>query len=197
MKNDEALVWFRKAAVAGDSRGCVTSAPVLPGSGVPQRFDLAMKWFRNSAARRNDQAMFNVGVMYRDGQGVPVDYAEAKAWFQKSADAENDKAMNALGSLFQKGQGVPVDYAEAAKWYRSAANLGNQSEMFNLGVIYEQDLGMPEDAVKPASGTANRPNRPSPITTLTRPTLLLVGRATAAAFSGGSLTLRPRIHCTS
>ncbi len=118
------------------------------GTGAPQRYDLAMRWFHDAASAGNTQAMFNIGAMYRDGVGETVDFAEAMTWFLKAATNFNDKAMNSIGAMYRNGQGVSIDYVQAALWYRRAADHGgNQAAMYNVsGPCMRQGLGVLKDA---------------------------------------------------
>ena len=130
---------------------------VPPGARPAENYSEAMSWFRKAATSGNAEAMFNVGVLYRDGLGVPVDYGEALNWFRKAAGAGDDIAANAIGVLYQQGLGVSVDYAEAMSWYRRAADAGNDTAMYNIGVLWEGGLGVARDRGRPSHGIARRP----------------------------------------
>lgn len=69
------------------------------GSGVPQDFGKAAKWYRQSADQGFAPAQFNLGKMYEKGIGVMQNYAEAISWLQKAADQEFEPAQNALTRL--------------------------------------------------------------------------------------------------
>jgi uncharacterized protein len=44
-------------------------------------------------------AMYNLGLMYRDGVGVAQDYDKAREWLQKAADAGDKDAKQELTRL--------------------------------------------------------------------------------------------------
>jgi uncharacterized protein len=44
-------------------------------------------------------AMYNLGLLYRNGQGVDRDYAQARQWFQKAAKAGDADAKQVLSRL--------------------------------------------------------------------------------------------------
>jgi TPR repeat protein len=51
---------------------------------VPRDPVEAIKWFQQSAAAGNREAMLNLGKAYRDGVGVARDKAQADLWFQRA-----------------------------------------------------------------------------------------------------------------
>jgi uncharacterized protein len=115
------------------------------GTGKPQDYAEAVKWYRKAADQGHGMAQNNLGVMYSKGQGVPQDYAEAVDWYRKAAKQGNSTAQSNLGTMYEKGQGVPQDYGEAVKWYRKATEQGNAEAQFNLGVMYEKGHGVPQN----------------------------------------------------
>ena len=80
---------------------------------------------RKGAYFHNAFAMYDLGLLYKNGWGVAQDYSKACEWFQKAADANNTDAMSNLGSLYQNGWGVARDYRKAREWYQKAADAGN------------------------------------------------------------------------
>ena len=59
------------------------------GTGVPQDYSEAVKWYRMAADQGNDWAQYSLGSMYEEGRGVPEDHSEALKWYQKAADKGN------------------------------------------------------------------------------------------------------------
>ncbi|MFO0878199.1 MAG: serine/threonine-protein kinase [Gemmataceae bacterium] len=90
-------------------------------------------------------AMYNMGVMYRDGDKIPRNYPRAIEWFQRAADQNYVEAMNNLGLMYCNGQGVPVNYARARQLFRQAADSGHILAMRNLGLMYRDGEGGPID----------------------------------------------------
>ena len=62
------------------------------GHGVPQSSQLAVRWYRRSAAQGNAQGQFFLGFSYKDGEGVPNDHVLAYKWFNLSAAQGHEKA---------------------------------------------------------------------------------------------------------
>jgi hypothetical protein len=97
------------------------------GAGVTQDYEVAVRWFRLAALRKNVKAETNLGIMHANGKGVTQNFAEARKWFQLAADHGEIKAQHNLGALYATGRGVPQSYAEAAKWYGLAAQHGDEA----------------------------------------------------------------------
>ena len=87
----------------------------------------AVDWeaLKEAAEQGNDQAQFNLGLMYANGDGFPEDDTEAVHWYRKAAEQGNAWAQTGLGLMYANGEGVPEDDAEAVSWYRKAAEQGN------------------------------------------------------------------------
>src|SRR5690606_1014773 len=60
---------------------------LLQGDGIQRDPELAVIWFRITAARGHPMAHNMLGRCYEDGTGVTADPAEAFVWSQRSAEA--------------------------------------------------------------------------------------------------------------
>jgi TPR repeat protein len=144
--NAQAMIWFRKAADAGNSDAMYNvGVGYEKGEGVAQDYGEAMRWFQKAADGGNAQAMYNLGVNYDKGQGVAQDLPQAMEWYRKAADAGDASAMYNLGVGYDRGEGVPHDDVQAAQWYRKASDAGNGDAMFNLSSLYAEGRGVPQD----------------------------------------------------
>lgn len=56
--------------------------------GLPQHYQLAVKWWRKAAEQGDAKAQKNLGNMYRAGEGVPQDYVLAHKWYNLAAAQE-------------------------------------------------------------------------------------------------------------
>ncbi len=52
-----------------------------------------------AAAKGNNTAMRNIGLMYEKGQGVSQNRQEAVKWYKAAADKGNEKAKEALARI--------------------------------------------------------------------------------------------------
>lgn len=110
---EQAVIWYRKAiglADASQSKStdmfengsaamCNLADKYEHGLGVPQDFQLALDWYRKSAAKGNCVAQYSLGNMYKKGLGVQPDTVEAFEWFQKSAWQGYASARSQLAEL--------------------------------------------------------------------------------------------------
>ena len=94
------------------------------GTGVPQDYKTAVKWYRLAAEQGNADAQSNLGTMYDNGQGVPQDYKTAVKWYRLAAEQGYAIAQSNLGMMYDNGQGVPQDYVRAHMWFNIAAISG-------------------------------------------------------------------------
>ena len=120
------------------------------GSGVPQDYAEAIRWFRKSAEQGTAKAQYALGYSYFYGRGVPQDLAESTRWDRKAADQGYPQAECQLASLYYEGQAVPQDLAESIRWYRKCANHGDVTGQRSLGYLYDHGEGVPRDSVEAA-----------------------------------------------
>ncbi len=113
-----------------------------------QDYEAALREFKTVAAAGDENAQYNVGLMYLKGQGVPENPEEASRWFHRAAMQGQVDAQSFLGALHADGQGVPQDYALAAYWLTQAAEAGHPAAQTFLGQLYFDGLGVARDYVQ-------------------------------------------------
>ncbi len=69
------------------------------GSGVPQSYEEAVRWYRLAADQGNAGAQYNLGLCYENGWGVTQSLEEAARWYRKAAEQGYEKAKEALKNL--------------------------------------------------------------------------------------------------
>jgi TPR repeat protein len=86
--DQEAIRWYEKAALQGDSASEYVLGDFfyLEGRGVPQDLELAQYWLRKAAEQGNAQAEMALGQLYEEGKGVEKDWAQARLWYQRAVD---------------------------------------------------------------------------------------------------------------
>ena len=107
----------------------------------------AIRWTEKKAKIGDADAMWWIGVKYRDGEGVEKNLKKAFEWFLKSAMAGHDGGMWWLGDCYRNGEGTEENVEEAIKWYEKSASLGNAYAMCRLGRAYDEGIGVPENPV--------------------------------------------------
>ncbi len=131
----QALLWFTKAAEAGDVKAQFKLGDMYAsGEGVAKDQGQAVRWFRKAAEAGNIAAQFNLGQMYVNGEGVPQDFRSAMYWYTKAAEAGDAVAQNSLGVMYVNGQSVPQDYVQAHKWFNLAAATAIHKEVRDRAV---------------------------------------------------------------
>ena len=105
------------------------------GTGVPQDYKLAVKWYTMSAEQGNAMAQCNLGINYAKGEGVAQDDNLAAKWYRMSAEQGNNEAQYNLGFMYAFGEGVPQDDKEAYVWLSVAKANGLELAEKNLGNV--------------------------------------------------------------
>ncbi len=81
----------------------------------------AYKWHRE-AEHGSIDAMYALGICYKDGVGVPQDYAEAVKWLRQAAEQGHVKAQLSFGELLYALVGEKGSEVEEVKLYRRVAD---------------------------------------------------------------------------
>lgn len=84
----EAMRWYEKAALQGDSPSMYVLGDFfyLEGRTVDKDMDQALYWLKKSAALNNPQAEMVLGYLYEQGKDVEKDWAKARYWYQRAVD---------------------------------------------------------------------------------------------------------------
>lgn len=99
------------------------------GRGVTEDENMAIYWWKKSAATGNAEAMYQIAHAYLFGGTASKSVAdpdrEAAIWYFQAASAGHAEAAYTLGLLFLAGKGVIEDRNEAIRWFRSASAKGH------------------------------------------------------------------------
>jgi hypothetical protein len=135
--NQQAAIWYRKAAETGDARGQWALGLCLydSDSADPDRNAEALQWMNRAAAQGESSLQCWLGDIYRmDGC-----YAEAVHWYEQATAQHDKEGQFKLGLMYEEGNGVPQDNGMAEFWYRKAAKQGHAEAQWQLGQMYEYD----------------------------------------------------------
>lgn len=119
--DEEAVVWFRKAAAQGDPGGLYGLGQMhAAGEGVPKSPELALRHWTEAAQRGHVLAVLALARTYEGGwAGIAADAGKSLGYWQKAADLGDRSAAERLANAYRKGElGVAVDPARAAEWDR-------------------------------------------------------------------------------
>ena len=107
------------------------------GFGIEQDYQKAIEFFNKSIKHSNQDALYQLGCMYRDGKGVDKNYQKAIEFFDKASKEGNSEAMYELGLLYYCGLGIEQDEEEAKRYFRDASSQGNIRSKIALGLVEE------------------------------------------------------------
>ncbi len=155
-----AAVWYTRAAKQGNIRAqSFLEAAYSHGWGVGKDNTKAIKWkdkaakgfakitkqYVKAAGKGDENAQFNLGMMYEDGRGVEQDYKKAFELYTLLAYRGHVGAQNKLGMMYVNGRWVDQDYKEAFEWLTKATEKENPDAQFNLGMMYANGWGVKQD----------------------------------------------------
>lgn len=106
------------------------------GLGIKQDHKKALYWFKKSADRGDDIAMFRLAVIYSNGNGVTTNLQESLNWLKRAVVAGNLDAKVLLAQVYSEGQLVVQNNTLAIKLLREAVEENSASANFALGNFY-------------------------------------------------------------
>jgi len=95
----------------------------------------AFKTMHELAEKDNPNAMYQIGLMYRDGIGVEVDYGLMEYWLGRSANKGNPHAAMVLGDAYRKATFGKEDLELSQKYYTIAAERNNVNGMYYAALL--------------------------------------------------------------
>jgi len=119
------------------------------GNGTDVNYDLAIEWFRKSAAQNFASGEFALGGCYYKGEGVEESRVEAINWFKKAAEHGDMYAQATLAECYEdtdEGNEGFFDMKEAIKWRLKAADNGHPQSQYYLGLWYNLGENVPQSA---------------------------------------------------
>jgi hypothetical protein len=123
----EAVAWYRKAAVAGDASAQATlGLCVFRGWGCEKDHNQAFRWYLRSAENGNLSAMNNIAYCYLHGFGVEKNPETGFSWAMKAAGQGYHPAQTMVAECYLDGLGVERNLERAETWLYRAARLGNK-----------------------------------------------------------------------
>ncbi len=108
-------------------------------------FAVALKEFREAAARGNRLAQFNYAMMLLNGEGTAANPEEGRKWLRKAADANMSHAQYVYGKMYDDGDFVARDPVEAHQWFLKAAQQGHVQAELALANQFLDGRGTPRD----------------------------------------------------
>lgn len=117
----------------------------------------AMKLLQTEADKGNGLALYDLGLMARNGFGCEKDDALAQEQFhnalavfmaEESRSKKPDYWQYRIGKMYASGYGTEQDFRKAAEWYEKAAADGNPFAAYSLGGMYRRGQGVERDEAR-------------------------------------------------
>lgn len=114
------------------------------------RYQEAIDYWIQAAAKGNAYAAHRLGVEYMDGKPgvVQRDYAKARQYHRQAAMLGISLSMFDLGSMNEYGLGIEKSLPEASKWYRHSAEYGLAQGQYNFATMLESGDGVTQDSIE-------------------------------------------------
>ena len=108
--------------------------------GVPQDFEKAVFWFKESGRENVANSRYNLGVLHQQGLGTLKNLERAIDMYRSAASLGHPEAQYNLGIAYAEGIGVPYSIDAAVHYFEKSAISGVPESAYNLGLIYENGL---------------------------------------------------------
>lgn len=152
---EEAILWFKKAAAAGDVNAQMyVAAAYLYGLGVKKNTDVATRYYIDAAKNGNATAQFAVAENFIESRHSGNNKL-GLIWLNKSASNGNARALTKLGSIYVAGKLVTKDMEKATELFKKAVEQNYAPAMVALGDIDLQQ-NEPDKAVDWYNKAANQ-----------------------------------------
>lgn len=112
---------------------------------------------QSEAEKGNGFALYDLGLMARNGFGCAEDSELAQELFRKALTAfmaeesrskKPDHWQYRIGKMYAMGYGAGQDFKKAAEWYEKAATGGNPFASYALGGMYCRGQGVERDEAR-------------------------------------------------
>lgn len=111
-------------------------------------YEQALRLWLPLAEKDNNDAQYNLGILYQKGLGVEKNLKTAFIWYKRAAANGNTDAMYNLGIMYDQGKVIYRSAKDATKWWQKAAELGNAAAQFNIAVEYAYGRTLGKDVDK-------------------------------------------------
>ena len=92
----------------------------------------AVKWYEKLAMLGEEEAMYRLGVCFRDKNSGKRSCRKSFLWYKRAAERGHKEAMEELGFCYQREIGTKKDLATAAEWYEKAG-MHDKAERLRKG----------------------------------------------------------------
>jgi hypothetical protein len=143
------LIWHSIASTMGAE--VPNSVAQIQNPNSPSLLDK----LRAVAIGGDQQAAYQLGMIYESGDGVSRDFEEAVRWYRLAADGGYREAQYELGVFQQIGLGTELNLVEALKWLKLSEHGGGSLAIAAEEYIASFISKMSEDQIAEASRRAD------------------------------------------
>lgn len=114
--NEEAVLWYRKAAAQGNTDGMYGLARMYAaGEGVAQDRKTAVGWYTRAAQQGHAPSIRVLALAYEKGElDLDINYAQAVSWLNAGVAAQDVWAIRRLARAWRQGElGQRIDLEQA------------------------------------------------------------------------------------
>ena len=115
---------------------------------VKKDSNIAVDYYKKSAANGYCNAQNVLGLLYEKGKLVDKDLKKAYLLYKEAAEQDYGPAQNNLGLMYAKGIYISVDYEKAYKYFKDAERNKCPEVYNNLGVMFQDGFYVKKDIVK-------------------------------------------------
>lgn len=135
----KSIHWFQQASEQGHPAATQKLGFCYHiGKGVPENYEMAVKYHRKAALGGNAEAQWWLGTCYLNGMGVPEDENEGFRWMNEAAvggDMYGQSRM-AFFCLGWKGSPLKRDLKMRWEWLNLAAEQGHAGSLADIAECY-------------------------------------------------------------
>jgi len=138
-----AIKLYRLSANLGHLESQVSlSYLLLLNNYTPEHKQEAFKWALKASEHNHPAALFNLGIMYKNGFGTTVNYTKAFGAIERSIsngfyNIENSgEAYFQLGLMYKQGLGTKINLEKAIEWLTKAVGANYSKASFVLQDIH-------------------------------------------------------------
>jgi TPR repeat protein len=146
-----AIKYYEMAATQNDAEAERLLGNIYSEQGSVKSSKQAVEWYNKSTAKRDAQAMYELGLCYQSGFGVEKDMKKAIEFFTQSMELGCADAQNIIGYFLFGGEHLAKDQGRAITLWEKAAAQNHAMAMCSLGWSYQQGEGVAKDLEKARS----------------------------------------------
>ncbi len=146
---EESVLWFQKAADAGNSYGMWNLARYYKdGTAVEKDIEKAIDLYTRASEKGCVGATKDLAYLYQYGNGIECDGEKAVRWLKKAIDQGDNDSLITIANIYLEGRIICQNTETAIHYYKMAAEKGIEKALIQLGNIYENGIGVAENIHK-------------------------------------------------